>query len=46
MTRVAEVNAFFEEEKLDAANGSGRTPVLSELELADLPTSHFEVTEH
>ena len=44
MTRVAEVNAFFEEEKLDTA-GDGRTPVLTELELADLPTSHFEVTE-
>ena len=44
MTRVAEVNAFFEEEKLDSSN-DGRTPVLTELELGDLPCTNFEVTE-
>ena len=44
VTRVAEINEFFEEKKLDQA-GSGRTPVLTDEELQELPLSFFEVTE-
>lgn len=45
VTRVAEQNEFFEDEKLDQEEGNGRTPVLTKEDLNDLPCSNFEVTD-
>lgn len=44
ITRVAEIEAFFEEEKLET-EGSRNAPVLDPLELLDMPVTKFEVTE-
>ena len=45
VTRVAEQNEFFEEEKLEVGEEGARAPVLSKEDLEDLPCSYFEVTE-
>jgi hypothetical protein len=44
ITRVAEIEAFFEEEKLENA-GAARAPLLDKHDLLELPISKFEVTE-
>jgi len=44
VNRVAEIEAFFEEEKLENA-GAARAPCLDKNDLMELPISKFEVTE-